>query len=71
MRPEVPPEDQPVPEGREGLESLSSSGEESYLGKRCHNEVLSMPAVKDRGLSGVLTVGSPRAWVERGWVPEK
>ena len=49
------------------MEPLPFLGEGSYLGERCHNEVLSVPATKDRGRSGVLTVGHPRAWVKRGW----
>lgn len=55
-----------IPNCGGGLEPLPSLGEGSYLGKRCHNEVLSVPAIKDRGRSGVLASGHLWAWVEKG-----
>lgn len=49
------------------MESLSSLGARSHLGKWRHDEVLSIPIIKDRGRSGVRTVGCQRTCEERGW----
>lgn len=57
----------PVPKREGGLESCPSLAARSHLGKWRHDEVLSIPIIKDRGRSGVRTVQRQRTWEERGW----
>lgn len=43
------------------MESFPSLGARSHLGKWRHDEVLSIPIIKDMGRSGVRTVGCQRS----------